>query len=263
VKNLLGTKLNNPNKLPLLFHQTINLPTNFSALEQWPTCIGAVRNQGDCGSCWAFGCTEALSDRFCIHSNGDVIVELAPLDIVTCDTSDEGCEGGYPENAWTYAVQSGVVLEQCAPYNESIPSCPPDQEPCLNFVPTPKCNKACVDGESWEGSKHFGQNAYSINSKVDQIATEIITNGPVEASFEVYEDFVNYKSGVYRHISGKLLGGHAIKIIGWGVLNGEDYWLCENSWTDTWGDEGYFLILKGVNECGIESGICAGLPKLS
>jgi len=263
VKNLMGTKLNNPNKLPTLFHQTTNLPTQFDARIQWPTCIGAVRNQGDCGSCWAFGCVEALSDRFCIHSNGTVMVELAPLDVVTCDTDDDGCQGGYPENAWSYGVSSGIVLEACAPYNASIPTCPPDQQPCLNFVPTPKCPNKCVDGETWKGSKHFGQSAYSISSKVDQIATEILTNGPVEASFEVYEDFVNYKSGVYKHTTGKLLGGHAIKIIGWGVLNGEDYWLCENSWTATWGNQGFFMILKGVDECGIEAGICAGLPKLS
>jgi len=57
-----------------------------------------------------------------------------------------------------------------------------------------------------------------------------MTNGPVEASFDVYEDFLTYKSGVYNHVTGKDLGGHSIKILGWGVEGGVSYWLVANSW---------------------------------
>ena len=53
---------------------------------------------------------------------------------------------------------------------------------------------------------------------------EIMTFGPIEAAFDVYADFLSYKSGVYKHVTGDLLGGHAIKIMGWGTENGEDYW---------------------------------------
>ena len=53
---------------------------------------------------------------------------------------------------------------------------------------------------------------------------EIMTFGPIEAAFDVYADFLAYKSGVYKHVTGDLLGGHAIKIMGWGTENGEDYW---------------------------------------
>ena len=67
------------------------------------------------------------------------------------------------------------------------------------------------------------------------------------AAFTVYEDFVNYKSGVYKHVSGSALGGHAVKIIGWG----EDHWLVMNSWNETWGDNGTFKIAFG--ECGIDN----------
>ena len=76
--------------------------------------------------------------------------------------------------------------------------------------------------------------------------------GPVEAAFTVYADFPTYKSGVYKHMSGKELGGHAIKIIGWGTEDGNDYWLVNNSWNSDWGDHGTFKILRGINECGIE-----------
>jgi len=89
-----------------------------------------------------------------------------------------------------------------------------------------------------------------------------MTNGPVEASFTVYLDFVTYKSGVYVHKTGGALGGHAIKILGWGVDNGVAYWTVANSWNTDWGAAGYFLIKRGVDECGIESGVVAGKPKL-
>jgi len=87
-----------------------------------------------------------------------------------------------------------------------------------------------------------------------------MTNGPVEASFTVYEDFLSYKSGVYKHVTGAEEGGHAIKILGWGTENGEDYWLVANSWNNEWGDNGFFKILRGVDECGIEDGVVAGMP---
>lgn len=80
-----------------------------------------------------------------------------------------------------------------------------------------------------------------------------MTNGPVEGSFTVYDDFYTYKSGVYKHTTGDFSGGHSIKIIGWGVENGEKYWLCANSWNTSWGDKGFFKILRGVNECDIEN----------
>lgn len=84
--------------------------------------------------------------------------------------------------------------------------------------------------------------------------TELYNNGSATAAFNVYEDFLTYKSGVYIHTGGgAALGGHAIKIMGWGVENDIPYWLCANSWNTDWGMQGFFKILRGVNECGIES----------
>ena len=67
---------------------------------------------------------------------------------------------------------------------------------------------------------------------------------------------------MYTHTSGQALGGHAIKIIGWGVEDGTDYWTVANSWNSDWGDNGFFKIRRGTDECGIESQVVAGLPKL-
>jgi len=86
-----------------------------------------------------------------------------------------------------------------------------------------------------------------------------MTNGPVEASFSVYEDFETYLTGVYVHKTGAYLGGHAVKVIGWGVDNGTPYWTVANSWNADWGEKGFFRIIRGVNECGIEASIVAGM----
>ena len=93
---------------------------------------------------------------------------------------------------------------------------------------------------------------------------EIKARGPIEAGMFVPPDFYHYRSGVYKHtISKKSEFGHAIKIIGWGVEKGIPYWLCANSWGTKWGEDGFFKILRGKNECQIESRtMVAGEPLL-
>ena len=88
----------------------------------------------------------------------------------------------------------------------------------------------------------------------------VYSDGPIQSAFNVFEDFLSYENGVYQRTAGKLLGGHSIKILGWGVENGTDYWLAANSCGTDWGDAGFFKILKGRNECGIESHGIAGMP---
>ena len=183
-----------------------------------------------------------------------------------------GCNGGTPSSAWAYWNATGVVTggnyksnQGCLPY--SIANCDHHVNgtygPCASAeVATPACTSTCVDGESWTSSKQFGASSYSVSSNVAEIQAEIYKNGPVEGAFTVYDDFPSYKSGVYVQTSQTELGGHAIKILGWGTENGLDYWLVANSWNTEWGLGGFFKIKRGVDMCGIESGIVAGLPAL-
>jgi len=244
---------------------------DFDARTAWPNCesIGEVRDQAACGSCWAFGAVEAMTDRHCISSKGAKKPHLSAEDMNSCcGTCGFGCEGGYPSAAWQYWVSQGVVTggnyQQGGCYPYSIPNCDHHTTgkygPCGDIVPTPSCTKQCKDGTTWATSKQFGARAYGV-SGVTNIQNDIQTNGPVEAAFTVYQDFLTYKSGVYKHTTGSMLGGHAVKVLGWGTESGQDYWLVANSWNEDWGDKGYFKIAKGKNECGIEGQIVAGTPK--
>jgi len=266
VKKLMGTHLytatNEPRKS---FSPDVlkALPPSFDSRENWPKCdtIGTILNQAECGSCWAFACVESISDRFCINSNASINVALSETDLVTCDFEQGGCEGGDPFSAWCWVITNGLVSNACSPY--TIPTCPPQEQPCLNFVNTPNCVKQCVNNQTWSSSKKYLSQAYYLSSNQLDIAAEIVAHGPVEAAFSVYEDFLHYKSGVYVHESGAYVGGHAVKIIGYGTENGTPYWLIANSWTTYWGNKGFFKMLRGADECGIESGVVGGTPDLS
>jgi cathepsin B len=137
-------------------------------------------------------------------------------------------------------------------------------QPCAGEGPTPACHRSCESGyaKTYQNDKYYGATAYAVPSDPEKIQTEIMTNGPVEGAFTVYEDFLAYKSGVYKHTTGQALGGHAIKIFGWGTEDSTPYWWVANSWNNDWGDNGFFKIARGSDECGIESSIYAGMPKV-
>jgi len=276
IKRLMGVKQGGP-KLPMSrLVLATSLPEEFDSRVEWPDCptIQEVRDQGSCGSCWAFGAVEAISDRVCIHSKGKDHVRISSENLLSCcDSCGSGCNGGFPGSAWQYWVDTGLVSggsygsnQGCQPYE--IPPCEHHvngtRQKCDGEEgDTPTCSNKCEDSYNvdYSADKHYGQKSYSVSGREHDIRNEIMTNGPVEGAFTVYEDLLSYKSGVYRHVTGAELGGHAIKIIGWGVENGNKYWLCTNSWNSDWGDNGFFKILRGSDHCGIESGIVAGIPK--
>lgn len=232
--------------------QNIQLPTFFDARKQWPGCVGAILDQGQCGSCWAFGATESLSDRFCIQSKNKTRVTLSPQSLVSCDWEGNfGCDGGIPQLAWEYMEWAGVLTLECLPYtagNGNVVSCPSS---CPGTPPYKKYY-----------AQKFSQNTYLT---VNEIQQAIMTDGPVEGTMDVYDDFMTYKSGVYvTSPNATYLGGHAIKIIGWGhdQASGLDYWICQNSWGPDWGLNGFFWIERGVDMCGIDHDAVAGVPSL-
>lgn len=215
-------------------------PETFDSRVQWPDCIHPIRNQLKCGSCWAFASSEVLSDRFCIASEGKVDVILSPQDLVSCDFLDKGCNGGSLLFSWIYLRLFGIVTDECKPYTSGDGT-------------VAKCNylKFSCETEGVEYKKYKAKNFYFLQS-ITAIKEDIVKYGPIETGFYVYDDFMSYKSGIYKKGPGAVLkGGHAVKIIGWGKEGEQEYWIVANSWGPEWGEEGFFRIAFG--ECGIEN----------
>lgn len=199
-----------PEKQYLLGEDDDDVPEQFDAREQWPNCptINEIRDQGSCGSCWAFGAVEAMSDRVCIHSEGKVHFRFSADDLVSCcHTCGFGCNGGFPGAAWSYWVRKGLVSG--GPYGSDQGCRPYEIAPCEHHVngtrppcngeegKTPKCDQKCQKSYNvpYKTDKHFGKSSYSIGRDEKKIQVEIMKNGPVEGAFTVYEDLINYKEG--------------------------------------------------------------------
>jgi cathepsin B len=151
------------------------------------------------------------------------------------------CNGGWLNVAFNYLKNNGSVEEDCFKYvsaSGSVPACPN------------KCDSGFE--KEWTADKHFCKTISNLHSP-EAIKKEIYENGPVEAGFRVYQDFMSYKSGVYRHQTGGLLGGHAIEIIGWGKNADGEFWVAKNSWGPSWGESGFFNIAFG--ECDIDADV--------
>jgi len=260
------------------------LPTSFDSETNWPNCstlINDIRDQSNCGCCWAFGAAEAASDRMCIATGGALNFPLSEQNTCFCASFD-GCDGGDLYTPWAYIKSSGLVSGgqynntgpfqgMCADF--SMPHChhhgpqgndpyPDEGAPGCPSQTSAKCPTTC-GSQAKAPHNVFKSDKYTFEGSVANYATEtdimtaIMTDGPVEAAFTVYSDFENYVSGVYQHTSGSVLGGHAIKIVGWGVDNGVKYWKVANSWNPYWGENGYFRIIRGVDNCGIEDQVTA------
>ncbi|CAJ0594742.1 unnamed protein product [Cylicocyclus nassatus] len=273
--------------------QNKTIPPSFDAREKWPECksIRLVRNQANCGSCWAVSVASVMSDRLCIASNQSTQTLLSATDILSCcdECTPQPCAGSNPLYAWAYLQSHGVCSG--GPYNRKSVCKPYVFRPCsyskkekmhygpCNYnrtSPKPMCLKKCLQDykKSYTEDKVYG-NYYKVSDDEREIQKEIMTYGPVQASMAVYDDFHKYKNGIYYHkrVSGeKLKGVHAVKIIGWGVEEVEGvnnkkfnmkYWLISNSWGADWGEDGLFRIVRGAKKfnCQIEWMVNAGHPK--
>jgi len=261
----------------------VAIPANFDSETNWPQCakvIGDIRDQSNCGCCWAFAGAEAASDRMCIATNASIMVPLSAQDVCFCG-SDDGCQGGQIDAPWDYISEIGAVTggqyEGTGPFGKgmcsdfSLPHChhhgpqgkdpfPAEGKPGCPSAQSPQCPTKC-DAGSADAHKDFQADKYTFSgeavsaSDVKPIQQLIMAGGPVETAFTVYSDFENYAGGIYHHTSQTSVGGHAVRIVGWGAENGVNYWKVANSWNPYWGEKGYFRIKFG--DSGIDDAVTA------
>ncbi|EYB96022.1 hypothetical protein Y032_0154g2994 [Ancylostoma ceylanicum] len=111
-------------------------------------------------------------------------------------------------------------------------------------------------------SSNLVKRSYYLPTNETSIRQEIFVNGPVVAIFHVYDDFLEYKKGIYVHKWGSDRGAHAVKIIGWGEEDNLKYWLISNSLNTDWGEDGFFRMLRGFDHCNIENLVYGGIMKI-
>lgn len=202
--------------------------------------VTPVRNQGQCGSCWAFGTVAQLESLILIFNNTPYIlgfdVDLSEQFIVSCDTSNYGCNGGNMYRAYDFVRDTGIPDEACFLYAASdLP-----------------CNDRCTDwADRVERIDRWSRVGGPIKINTNKIKEAVYENGPLTCAFDIYEDFYSYELGCYEYVTGPYLGGHAVCIVGW---TAEDCWIVKNSWGADWGENGFFKIKFGNCNFGQNAG---------
>jgi C1A family cysteine protease len=189
-----------------------------------------VRDQGDCGACWAFasvGTVEAL-----LAKKSGIKNYLSPQQLVDCDTKEKGCKGGWPSIAYNYAASNGFVLEDDYPYQAANGQCKQDIVQSLTAVKIDSNFARCEEDECTTDDAQFN----------------MLKNGPVTVVIDAYNtNFFNYKSGIYDASCGE--PNHAVMLVGYGVdsKTATKYWIIRNSWGSQWGMNGFGYVKMDVN----------------
>jgi len=187
--------------------------------------VTPIRDQGNCGSCWAFAATAAAESQNLISQNTPgVDLDLAEQILVSCDTQAGNCNGGWPSYASDYIRDLGLPVESCFPYTAT-------NNTCSNACPDWTNNAYHITGWHWVAT---------TSATVDLLKNALYTYGPLLTTMDVYYDFFLYRSGVYSHVSGTYQGAHAILMVGYDDAG--QYFIAKNSWSTGWGEAGYFRI---------------------
>jgi cathepsin X len=216
-----------------------------------------------CGSCWAHGTTSALSDRFALAKNGSFPqINLSPQHMVNCEKNNSnGCEGGDPTAVYPYIHSTGIVDETCQNYQAKDLECTPENV-CINC--SPKKSIGCYAMGSPAGENNFTTftvTEYGEVNGTDNMAAEIAARGPIACSIAVTPELEAYSGGIFEDETGVTAHMHTVSVSGYGTdSEGKDYWLVRNSWGTYWGETGWFRIVKGTNNLGIESRCVWAVP---
>lgn len=216
-----------------------------------------VRNQRSCGSCYALASVYAMESRVRIATKNRRKPELSPQHVLACSRTNQGCEGGYPFLVGKFGEEFGLVEESELSYEAN------------DFV---KCESLSANAKRYylKGYQYIG--GYYGGCSERSMMDEIHRNGPVMVAFQAPSNLFYYRNGVFTCSSSPKSEpqradipnieavrpweqtNHAVVAVGWGVAeDGMKYWVLKNTWGPHWGENGYFRIRRGENDCGIES----------
>jgi len=191
--------------------------------------VTAVKDQGQCGSCWAFSATEAIESYAFLA--GQTLQELSPQQINSCDKVDLGCNGGNTESAYEYLVEAGgIETEESYPYKSGGGS-----------TGVCKFNKANV-AVTITGYKSVPKGEDSLQAALN--------DGPVSICVAA-NAFQTYNTGILKICPGRI--DHCVQAVGYSASG--NYWIVRNSWAEDWGEQGYIRIEMGKNLCKLSNDV--------
>jgi len=213
---------------PLAKVRPMALPSSFD----WNNKGGVVtpvKNQEQCGSCWAFSATETIESVWA--RAGHPLAQLSPQQIVDCDTTDSGCNGGWPYNAYQYIISAG------------------GQDSAVSY-PYVGYDQTCEFKIGGVVAKLTGWNYVTQSQNENVIQQYVYQNSPVSVCVDA-STWQFYTGGVVTAASCGVNIDHCVQVTGWGVQGGVTAWNVRNSWGTGWGNNGYLWVQFGQDACAI------------
>lgn len=197
--------------------------------------VNSIKDQARCGSCWAFSAICTCESSYALKTGR--LLSFSEQNFVDCVPLCYGCNGGSPLYAIKYVIdnQNGQFnSEESYPYKAVVGTCSYDSSKAIGKV------------TSYHSILFFDE---------DDLLNKLVEFGPVSVSIDSsLASFHSYSSGIYSDDScSQSFLDHAVNCIGYGSENGIQFWIVRNSWGTSWGEQGYFRLLRGSNMCGIAS----------